>query len=115
MDNNVRSGLIVVAALGVYTAITFLDNRQFHNQAFSGIVDSWYRGAKTKTFFIVIGRHSHDCDVVSLSAAPPIDQIIAKGDSIYKKQNTDTVTLVHQKKYVFKYILNKGILGVTSK
>ena len=115
MNKNVKSVLLIGGLLAVFAVITLLSNRQFHNQSFSGTVDSAYRGRKSNAFYIVIDGYSHEFDVLPLSAAPAIDKIVAKGDSLYKKQNTDTVVLVHQKKYVFKYVLNRGIFPVKSK
>jgi len=107
MNKNVRA-LLLGGMLAGGLAISFLSNRQFHNQAFKGIVDSIYRGRKTDAFFISIDGFGREFDVRPLAKAPPIEKIVTKGDSLFKKQYTDTVILFHQQQ-VFKYTLNRGI------
>ena len=108
MNKSVRSVLLIGGMLAAAIMFMFLGNRQFHNQAFNGIVDSTYRSEKNDAFFIAIDGFGREFDVRPLSKAPPIEKIVAKGDSLFKKQNTDTVVLVHQKQ-VFKYTLNRGV------
>src|ERR1700733_1332171 len=106
MNKNVRSVIWVGVALVVFMAIMFLSNRQFHNEAFSGtVVTSYWR---KNSFVIETNNSARAFDVHPVAGVPPINKIVAKGDSLFKKQFTDTVILVHQN-HVFKYTLDRVI------
>lgn len=80
---------------------------QFKREAFSGIVDSVYWN-KVAPVFIVDG-YEHELTVAPVNGVPEIDKIAKKGDSIFKKRNSDTVILVHLNHQILKYTQTQSI------
>ncbi len=101
-----KFNLLFIAIFGLFLFLARqIKYNSFHKANIEGPINRIYRNKDY--VMIYINKVEYRIIPVSLYSAPRLDIIAKKGDSVFKRPNSDTLMLKHESDEAFHYIVKK--------